>query len=190
MIPRWLPNALSLARIGLVPVWLALAFDARARSLDGHAVDNFPIVLLLIVLGATDVIDGQLARRYALETNLGATLDAVADKLATFIGTTFLTFFPSPAFTSLPWWLWASLLLRDALLGTGWVCVWLRHRAVHVKHEWHGRLSSLLLFAVVVAATARAPAAFVIGGSALVLVLVIPGTWAYMREGWRQLQAD
>jgi cardiolipin synthase len=189
MIPRWLPNAITLARIGLVPVWLALAFDARARSLDGQAVDNFPVVLLLIVLGATDVIDGQLARRYALATNLGATLDAVADKLATFIGTTFLAFFPSPAFTALPLWLWAALLLRDALLGTGYVCVWLRHREVHVKHEWHGRAASLLLFAVVVAATARAPAGFVVGGSVLVLLLAVPGTWAYMREGWRQLTA-
>jgi phosphatidylglycerophosphate synthase len=189
MIPRWLPNALTVSRIGLVPVWLALAFTARNRALDGEGIDRLPIVLLLIVLGATDVADGLLARRFALATNFGAMLDAVADKLATFVGTTFLTFFAAPAFTALPVWLWVALLSRDALLGTGWLCVWARHREVHVKHEWHGRLAALVLFALVVAASAAAPAWVVTLASFAVLALVVPGTWAYMREGWRQLQA-
>ncbi|MBL8951303.1 MAG: hypothetical protein JNK82_11030, partial [Myxococcaceae bacterium] len=102
---------------------------------------------------------------------------------------TFLTFLAAPAFTPLPLWLWVALVLRDALLGTGWVCVWLKHRAVHVKHEWHGRAATLLLFATVVAASARAPFALIVLGSAGVLALVVPGTWAYLKEGWRQLTA-
>lgn len=187
MIPRWLPNALSLARIGLVPVWLGLAFAERAHVLEGARHNRWPIVILLIVLGATDVVDGQLARRFCLESNFGATLDAVADKLATFVGVTFLAFFAWPAFTALPVWLWAVLLARDALLGTGWICVWLKHRAVHVKHEWHGRIGSLLLFAMVVAASAGAPVWVITLGAVIELALIIPGTWAYMREGWRQL---
>ena len=189
MVPRWLPNALSLARIGLVPVWLALAVTQRAHALDGTPVRRFAVVALLIVLGATDMIDGWLARRFKLATNLGATLDAVADKLASFAGVTFLTFFAAPAFTPLPVWLWALLLARDALLGTGWVCVWLKHREVHVKHEWHGRSATMLLFITVVAAAMAAPAWAVTFGSAAVLLLAVPGTWAYMREGWRQLTA-
>ena len=190
MIPRWLPNALTLTRIGLVPVWLAMALAERGHALYGGApVRRWPIAVLLIVLGATDVIDGWMARRFKLATNFGATLDAVADKLASFVGVTFLTFLAAPAFTPLPVWLWVALIVRDALLGTGWVCVWLKHREVHVKHEWHGRSSSLLLFIVVVAASLRAPAWAVAFGSAAVLVLVVPGTWAYMREGWRQLTA-
>jgi cardiolipin synthase len=189
MIPRWLPNALTVSRIALVPVWLALAFTTRSRALEGEGFDRLPVVVLLIVLGATDVVDGMLARRFSLATNLGATLDAVADKLATFLGTTFLTFFAAPAFAALPVWLWLALVLRDALLGTGWICVWVRHRAVQVKHEWHGRLAALLLFALVVAATAAAPAWVVSIGSFAVLLLVVPGTWAYLREGWRQLHA-
>src|SRR5688572_8423479 len=106
MVPAWLPNALSSLRIALVPAWLALAVIERARALDGEEVRRLPVVLLLLVLGATDMIDGQLARRFHLESNLGATLDATADKLATFVGTTFLAFFAAPAFTAVPWWLW------------------------------------------------------------------------------------
>ncbi len=188
-MPRWLPNALTLARIGLVPVWLALALSMRGRALDGGEVHRLPMVLLLLAIGATDVVDGLLARRFKLETNLGATLDAVADKLASFVAVTFLTFMATPAFTPLPVWLWVALLARDALLGTGWLCVWLKHREVHVKHEWHGRSATLLLFAIVVAAAAGAPRGLVSLGCAVVLALVVPGTWAYMREGWRQLTA-
>src|SRR5688572_23818685 len=101
-MPRWLPNALTIARIGLVPVWLAMALSMRSRALDGIEVNRLPMVLLLLVIGATDIVDGILARRFKLATNLGATLDAVADKLASFVAVTFLTFMAVPAFTPLP----------------------------------------------------------------------------------------
>jgi cardiolipin synthase (CMP-forming) len=187
MVPAWLPNALSMTRIALVPAWLALAVTERARALDGEDARRLPVVLLLLVLGATDMIDGQLARRFHLESNFGATLDATADKLATFAGTTFLAFFAAPAFTPVPWWLWLALLVRDMLLGVGYLAVWLRHRAVHVEHRWHGRLGTLVLFGVVVAATAKAPPVVVTLGALTAFALVVPGTVAYMREGWRQL---
>ncbi|MBL8949337.1 MAG: CDP-alcohol phosphatidyltransferase family protein, partial [Myxococcaceae bacterium] len=83
---------MTFARIGLVPVWLALAFSMRSRALDGADVHRLPLVLLVLLIGATDMIDGFLARRFQLATNLGATLDAVADKLASFAAVTFLTF--------------------------------------------------------------------------------------------------
>lgn len=188
-MPRWLPNALSVLRIALVPAWLALAFVERARALDGADVRRLPLVALLLLIGATDLLDGLLARRFKLATNLGATLDAVADKLATAAAVTFLAFLAPPAFTPLPVWLWAALLARDLLLGAGFLTVWLRHRAVEVEHRWHGRLATLLLFATVVAACAAAPPALVAAGALLVTALVVPGTLAYLREGWRQLGA-
>ena len=58
-----------------------------------------------------------------------------------------------------------------------------------MKHEWHGRAATLLLFATVVGAAAGAAPLAVNLGSAVVLALVVPGTWAYLREGWRQLTA-
>jgi cardiolipin synthase len=182
------PNALTVLRIVLLPAWLALAFHQRGRALEGLEVHRLPVLALMLVIGATDVLDGFIARRFHLTSNLGATLDAVADKLATFIAATFLAFFAAPAFTALPVWLWLALVLRDALLGVGWITVWLKHRAVHVNHRWHGRAATLLLFVVVLAAFAGVPAVWVNLGSAVVLALVVPGTWDYMREGWHQLR--
>ncbi len=187
MVPRWLPNAITVVRVVLVPVWVWLAFDARATALSGREPSHLWPVLVLLALGASDVLDGFLARRFHLATNFGATLDAVADKLAQVASVTFLCWLASPAFTPLPLWLWGALLLRDGLLGIGWVLVWRRHGEVKNEHLWHGRLSSVLLFALIVAATAHAPELPLTIASAVCVALVVPSTAFYMRVGWRQL---
>jgi cardiolipin synthase len=187
VIPRWLPNALTLLRIAMVPAWLALGLFERQRALAGADVHRLAFIALLLFIGATDVTDGLLARRFHLESNLGATLDAVADKLAGFVAATFLTFFAQPAFTPLPAWLWFGLLGRDLLLGIGWLTVFAKHRAVHVEHRWHGRVASLLLFVLVLASCAAAPREVIEGIALAVAALAVPGTAVYMREGFRQL---
>ena len=186
-MPRWLPNALSMLRIALIPGWLVLAWLERSRALDGEMVRRLPLIAGLTLIGATDVLDGQLARRFGLATNFGATLDAVADKLATVVAVTFLAFFAAPAFTPLPIWLWAALVLRDLLLAVGFVTVWLKHREVKTEHRWHGRVATLALFVTVVAACAAAPSSLVFAGAALVTALIVPGTYDYLRSGLRQL---
>ena len=65
------PNALSLARLGLVPVFLWLLWG-QERAVAAAA--------LLAVLGATDWVDGYIARRFDQGSELGKVLDPVADR--------------------------------------------------------------------------------------------------------------
>lgn len=188
-MPPWVPNAISAIRILLVPVWLVLAVRARAIALSDSEVDRTALLGVLVGLGVSDLVDGFIARRWKLTSNLGATLDAVADKLAQVATVTFLVFLGSPGFTPLPWWLWLALLLRDGALAVGFVLVYRKHREVHVEHRWHGKASSLLLFVVILLGTAAAPELWVVIGSAASLVLIVPGSVAYVREGLRQLAA-
>lgn len=188
-MPPWVPNAISFIRIGLVPVWLVLAIRARADAMTGVAIDRTVLLVVLVSLGLSDVIDGTIARHFKLTSNLGATLDAVADKLAQVVSVTFLVFFASPGFTPLPLWLWVTLVLRDGALAVGWVLVYRKHRVVVIEHKWHGKASSLVLFAVIVMGTAALPSLAVLVGSALSVLLIIPGSVAYVREGLRQLAA-
>ena len=69
---KHIPNVLSVIRILLVFVFVYLVF----------AGDNlFAAVIVFLVAGATDVVDGFLARKYNWITNLGKLLDPFADKL-------------------------------------------------------------------------------------------------------------
>lgn len=71
------PNAISIARLACLPLFLWLLFgrDNRAAA-----------ATLLAVLGVTDWIDGYIARRWNQVSDLGKILDPVADRLLFFVG--------------------------------------------------------------------------------------------------------
>lgn len=69
-----LPNRITLARIILLPVFLAVGIIIFPYS-------NFVAAGLFILLAVTDFLDGHLARKYNQVTNLGKFLDPIADKL-------------------------------------------------------------------------------------------------------------
>ncbi len=69
-----LPNAITVARIALIPVFLWFTFfESR--------VDSFIAAVLFTFTGATDFLDGWVARRRNLVTVIGKFLDPLADKL-------------------------------------------------------------------------------------------------------------
>jgi cardiolipin synthase len=97
-----LPNVLSLARLAGVPVFLWLVLVPEA---DGWAL------LVLMLAGITDYLDGYLARRLDQYSRLGEILDPVADRLyilAVVIGLALRDI--------IPWWVAIALPLRDLLL--------------------------------------------------------------------------
>lgn len=71
------PNALSLIRLLLIPVFVTLYLTA-----DEHDPAQYRLsALVLLISGLTDVADGIIARKYHLITPLGKVLDPLADKL-------------------------------------------------------------------------------------------------------------
>ncbi len=95
------PNALSALRLVGVPVFVWLILDER----DGWAV------LLLMASGVTDYLDGKIARRFGLESRVGALLDPLADRL--YILTTLLGLGWRQI---VPWWLVVVLLGREVFI--------------------------------------------------------------------------
>jgi CDP-diacylglycerol--glycerol-3-phosphate 3-phosphatidyltransferase len=103
-IPRQLPNAITIVRILCAPVflWMLLA-DAGS---DGPL--RWWAAVLFIVAIATDGLDGYLARKHEIVTDLGKLLDPIADKVLTgfaFIGLSILG--------ELPWWVTVIVLIRE-----------------------------------------------------------------------------
>lgn len=76
MSVKSIPNLLSSIRICLVPVFV-LTYFYEAGSIKIYAA------LVYAVASFTDFLDGFLARRYGLITNLGKILDPIGDKLMT-----------------------------------------------------------------------------------------------------------
>ena len=75
-----LPNKISLTRIFMIPVFVALFF------LGSIAPYNYFIsAVLFVVASCTDFIDGYIARKHNLVTNLGKFLDPIADKVVVVI---------------------------------------------------------------------------------------------------------
>ncbi|MDQ2983622.1 MAG: CDP-alcohol phosphatidyltransferase family protein [Actinomycetota bacterium] len=69
-----LPNALTIARFLLIPVFVVLL----VRAEGGH---SWLAALVFGVAGVTDQIDGWLARRWRVESNFGKVADPLADRL-------------------------------------------------------------------------------------------------------------
>ncbi|MFD0959551.1 CDP-diacylglycerol--glycerol-3-phosphate 3-phosphatidyltransferase [Paenibacillus chungangensis] len=81
-----LPNRITLARIFLVPVimfFLLVQFDLGTLRISDFAITYNQIVaaLIFIIAASTDGLDGYIARKNKLVTNLGKLLDPLADKL-------------------------------------------------------------------------------------------------------------
>lgn len=99
-----LANIITVVRILLAPLFVVLLV------LDGGADGPLRIAaaLLFVVAIATDGVDGMLARRRNLVTNLGILLDPIADKLLTGAALVMLA-----VLAELPWWVVIVILVRE-----------------------------------------------------------------------------
>lgn len=130
-IPRQLPNTITIVRILCAPVflWMLLA-DAGA---DGPL--RWWAAVLFIVAIATDGIDGYLARKHEIVTDLGKLLDPIADKVLTgcaFVGLSILH--------ELPWWITIVVLVREVGITVHRLVVASDHV---VAAAWMGKLKTV-----------------------------------------------
>jgi cardiolipin synthase len=101
--PDWatVPNLISVARLVLVPVFAVLAL----REQDAWAL------AVLVVAGASDWLDGRLARALQQQSRLGELLDPAADRLFILVSLLVLA-----SRDVVPWWLVGVIVGRDVLL--------------------------------------------------------------------------
>lgn len=113
-----IPNIISLGRLILVPVivWLMVS-------------DNMQLAFAAFVIaGLSDAADGYLAKRFGMETELGAYLDPLADKML--IVCIFVTLGIKGA---LPAWLVIAVVSRDVLIVGAILLSWLLGQPVKIK---------------------------------------------------------
>lgn len=126
---RHLPNVISAARIVLVApiVWLLLERRFEAA------------IWLFVIAGASDGLDGFLAKRFGWSSRLGGILDALADKLllvSTFVCLWWLDVFPG--------WLVLAVLARDLVIVAGATVYNFRIEAVQPEPSMISKLNTVL----------------------------------------------
>lgn len=181
----------TLLRVGLIPVFVWVASGALESALPGgDAATRWTALAILFAMGLSDVLDGLIARRYDLQTQLGAIVDAAVDKLVQFVLVTYFTFGAGPVFTPLPLWFLVILFGADAVGLVGWLALRVRHGPFDVIHRAHGRIVTLAVFLVLGGATVGAPRLWLLPLLALTAILAVVSVTAYGFEGRTRASAQ
>jgi CDP-diacylglycerol---glycerol-3-phosphate 3-phosphatidyltransferase len=128
-----LPNALTVARLLLIPVFVVLMLQADG----GH---SWPAGIVFGVAGVTDQIDGFLARRWHVESDFGRIFDPLADRLM--IDAAVILLFVQD---HMPWPGLVIILGRDLLLLAGWKTV--APEGYELRVNLIGKAATWLLYA-------------------------------------------
>ena len=128
-----LPNALTILRLALIPVFVVLVL----ASDGGH---SWPAAIVFAVAGVTDQIEGWLARRWHVESSFGKIADPLADRLMIDAAAIMLLIDGR-----LPWYASAVILARDFLMVAGYRLVVPRGYDFEVSRL--GKLATWVLYA-------------------------------------------
>lgn len=126
-----LPNALTVLRLVLVPVFVVLGLQSQSWSALWAAFVVFAIAAI------TDRFDGELARSWGQITDFGRIADPIADKALTLCGFGLLSY---QGF--LPWWLTILIAVRE--LGITAMRAFFLRRGVVVSANQAGKLKTFM----------------------------------------------
>jgi cardiolipin synthase len=137
--PLNIPNLITLARILLVPVlvWAIAAGEMLAAF------------ILFVAAGISDAVDGFLAKRFGMTSEIGAVLDPLADKAL------IVSIYVALGITgAIPRWLVILVVSRDIMIVTAVMLSWFVGKPVPVKPLLVSKLNTVaqILFACLVLA--------------------------------------
>jgi cardiolipin synthase len=125
-----LPNLITLIRLSCLPLFLWLLFGAEDRAAAAW---------LLAALGATDWVDGYLARHMHQVSDVGKILDPVADRLLFFVGGGAILIDGA-----VPTWFAVTVLVRELLVG-GATLALAALGARRIDVTWFGKAGTFFL---------------------------------------------
>ncbi len=124
------PNAITLVRLACIPLFLWLLFGT-SRQTDA--------AVLLAVLGATDWVDGFVARRYGQVSTVGKILDPVADRVLVVTAVIAIM-----VYGAVPVWFGAATLAREVVVSAA-VLLLASLGAARIDVLWVGKAGTFAL---------------------------------------------
>jgi len=182
-----LANKITISRILLIPVFVVFVIYHQR---DGAESYRRIALATFLVAALSDGIDGWIARRFNQRSQLGATLDPLADKLLLVSALILLSRSSTPHIAPLPLWLVATVLSRDALLILGWNVIHLTCGTVAMKPYFISKAGTVLQMAAVILALADAWPVLRAWSAFAAAVTTGLSTILYVRDGVAQLSAN
>jgi cardiolipin synthase len=124
------PNLITMVRLACIPLFLWLLFGAHRQT---------AAAILLAVLGATDWVDGHVARRFHQVSTLGKVLDPVADRIL--VGTSVIAII---VYGAVPVWFGVATVAREAVVSVA-VLVLASLGAKRIDVLWVGKAGTFAL---------------------------------------------
>ena len=134
MKAKYIPNILSVIRIIFVFVFASVFFLCDSK---------LPALVVFVISGVTDVIDGRLARHFGWVTQLGKILDPVADKL---MQCTVLLCLSIDAY--LPIWIFVFYAAASLTMALGSLIFFKQNREIGVSMKF-GKFAAVLFYVAI-----------------------------------------
>ncbi len=135
-----LPNLITLSRIALVPVLILMLKDREYAA----------ALAVFFLAGLSDGLDGLIAKRFGLRSQLGAVLDPLADKILLVTSYMMLTIQGL-----VPFWLMLTVVFRDLLIVGGYLIYTTLFGTVQMQPSRLSKFNTLMQIALVVALLAQ-----------------------------------
>ena len=179
VVVSYIPNLLTVLRIAATPVLVMLL-----------KYEMFPGALLLFLLaGISDGLDGYVAKRFQYQTRLGAVLDPVADKVLLVSCFVVLT-----VLGHIPFWLLVVVVFRDLVIVGGYLLLVILEGGVKMNPTRISKLNTVFQICLITAVLIRLAAGVPLPGVTAVLIALVTITsvwsgahyvwiWAFRRGG-------
>lgn len=133
-----LPNMLSVLRLCLVPVFVIVFFSGLPHAELGAA-------LVYAAATITDFLDGYIARRFNLITNLGKVLDPLGDKMFLFAVLSCITISGI-----IPVWVLIIFVAKELCMGLGGILIHRRAKVEIPPANYFGKTATVMFFVICV----------------------------------------
>ena len=184
-------SKITIARICLVPVYVALAFYYGHTVKTGQPDESLRWWALgvFVLAASSDGIDGWVARRFNQCSKFGAYIDPIADKALLLAGviTLSLVDWGTPGWR-LPLWFAAIVVLRDGIILGGIKILYVNHREVKIVPHWTGKITTVAQMFAIGWVMLRVTDVTPVYPCAVAAFFTIWSSIAYIRQGQRILR--
>ena len=184
-------SKITIARICLVPVYVALAFYYGHTVKTGQPDESLRWWALgvFVLAASSDGIDGWVARRFNQCSKFGAYIDPIADKALLLAGviTLSLVDWGAPGWR-LPLWFAAIVVLRDCIILGGIKILYVNHREVKIVPHWTGKITTVAQMFAIGWVMLRVTDVTPVYPCAVAAFFTIWSSIAYIRQGQRILR--